>query len=118
MPDGTNPETGEKTGAVTQAAKPAAGNFDTMPFGQAFKAAQAQGLTQFTWKGKPYAVQTAKPQAAKPAAAKPALPGKAAPGGTMGASDPVTGMPYSPMAESVNYAEDQTLARIVELARR
>lgn len=46
----------------------AATNFDTMPFKQAFKTAQAQGLKQFNWKGKPYAVALASPQAGKPAA--------------------------------------------------
>jgi hypothetical protein len=32
-----------------------------MPFGKAFADAKAKGESQFTWKGKPYAVQLAKP---------------------------------------------------------
>lgn len=94
------------------AAPAAATNFDSMPFGKAFQTAQAQGLKQFTWKGKPYAVQ-AKPaaQAAKPAKPAPQMnnPGTTTP----------QGMDISQMsAESVGYSEDQTLARIVELSRR
>lgn len=73
MPDGTNPETGEKTTTTTaaapaptagQGASPAApANRDAMPFGKAFADAKAKGESQFTWKGKPYAVQLAKPAA-------------------------------------------------------
>jgi hypothetical protein len=65
MPDGTNPETGEKTtvaaapAAGAQGAQPAAQNFDAMPFGKAFAAAKAAGMQDFTWKGKKYAVKMA-----------------------------------------------------------
>lgn len=61
MPDGTNPETGEKTTPAAPAAA-APVNRDTMPFGQAFADAKAKGEKQFAWKGKQYAVQMAKPQ--------------------------------------------------------
>lgn len=70
MPDGTNPETGQPTQTAAapggQAAQPA--NRDAMPFGQAFADARAKGEKEFTWKGKKYAVQMAKPagQAAQP----------------------------------------------------
>jgi len=100
------------------AAPAATTNFDSMPFGKAFQTAQAQGLKQFTWKGKPYAVQAKGSQAAKPA--KPASPTamKAAGAGQAGVVNP-DGMNFNQMsAESVAYGEDQTLARIVELARR
>ena len=65
-------------------------------------------------RGGPTAAQVAPAQGAKKTA--PALPGKAAPAGgatgTMGASDPMTGMPYSPMAESVKSQDDAILERI------
>ena len=82
MPDGTNPETGEKTAATpapAQAATPApaaAANRDAMPFGQAFADARAKGEKEFTWKGKKYAVAMAKP-AAKPAQAATPAPAAA-----------------------------------------
>lgn len=84
-------------------------NRDAMPFGKAFADARAKGEKQFAWKGKKYAVQMAAPkQAANPAKTAP-LPGRAAPVGgatdTMGASDPMTGMPYSPMAENVGHGK-------------
>jgi hypothetical protein len=74
------------------------------------------------WKGKSYAVQMAAPgQGAKktpPAATAKPLPGKAAPAGgatgTMGASDPVTGMPATPMAEHTSYDEIQRLVSLVK----
>jgi hypothetical protein len=97
MPNGINPETGTPTTVASaappapagQGASPAApANRDAMPFGKAFADAKAKGESQFTWKGKPYAVQLAKPGIApgqnarddllarqKPAAA----PAKAAP---------------------------------------
>ena len=69
MPDGTNPETGEKTtvanaapAAPEQAAMPAAAaSRDAMPFGKAFADAKAKGEKTFMWKGKSYAVQMADP---------------------------------------------------------
>jgi len=125
MPDGTNPETGEKTTVANAApagpegaAKPAApASRDAMPFGKAFADAKAKGEKTFMWKGKSYAVQmAASAQGAKKTA--PALPGKAAPAGgatgTMGASDPMTGMPYSPMAENSSYDEVQRLVSLVQ----
>ena len=54
------------------------------------------------------------PQGANPASAP--VKSSDLPGSIMGASDPMTGMPYNPMPESV-YKEDQALARIVQLAR-
>ena len=119
MPDGTNPETGTPTAVASAApagpegaAKPTApGNRDAMPFGKAFADAKAKGEKTFMWKGKSYAVQMAAPaQGAKKTA--PAVPGKAAPAGgatsMMGASDPMTGMPYSPMPESINQDSSTT----------
>jgi len=70
MPDGTNPETGEKTTTTAAAPAPAAGqgasptapaNRDAMPFGKAFADAKAKGESAFTWKGKSYAVKMADP---------------------------------------------------------
>ena len=50
-----------------QGASPAApANRDAMPFGKAFADAKAKGESQFTWKGKPYAVQLEKPAARDP----------------------------------------------------
>lgn len=83
MPDGTNPESGEKTAAAAPADAPAAApaaapaNRDAMPFGKAFADARAKGEKEFTWKGKKYAVTMAAPkqsakQAATPAPAAPA----------------------------------------------
>jgi hypothetical protein len=72
MPNGINPETGTPTTVASaappapagQGASPAApANRDAMPFGKAFADAKAKGESQFTWKGKPYAVQLAKPAA-------------------------------------------------------
>ncbi len=62
----TNPETGQVTPAQSgQAAQPASpANRDAMPFGKAFADAKAKGEKQFTWKGKQYAVQMAKPDQA------------------------------------------------------
>lgn len=113
------PPVAEPAADNSGAAPAASTNFDSMPFGQAFKTAQAQGLKQFTWKGKPYAVQT-KPaaQAAKPSkpASQTAMTGAGA--GQAGVVN-ADGMNFNQMsAESVGYSEDQTLARIVELARR
>lgn len=74
----TNPETGETTPAAApaQAAAPAApaqsgqpANRDSMTFGQAFADAKAKGEKQFTWKGKPYAVQMAQTKPAQGAGA-------------------------------------------------
>jgi len=76
LPPGAAPEAGMSVAAGTapagQAAQPA--NRDAMPFGKAFADAKAKGEKEFTWKGKKYAVQMAKP---KPAgqAAQPAKPG-------------------------------------------
>ena len=122
MPDGTNPETGAPT--VTTQGAPAAKPRVPAKSDPAVMAMQQQLIA----KGAKIkadgvmgpATQAAQKQfggqGAKPAAA----PGKAAPAGgatsTMGASDPMTGMPYSPMPESV-YREDQALARIIQLAR-
>ena len=119
MPDGTNPETGAPTvttaGAPAgQAAKPKVPaksdpavqkiQQDLIAKGAKIKADGVMGpATQ--------AAMKQFGQGAKPAAA----PAAGAPG-TMGASDPMTGMPYSPMPESV-YREDQALARIIQLAR-
>ena len=68
-PDGstTNPEDGTVTPAAQaapagQGASPAApANRDAMPFGKAFADAKAKGESQFTWKGKPYAVKLGDP---------------------------------------------------------
>ena len=89
----------------------AATNFDSRPFGKAYQTAQAQGLKQFSWKGKPYAVKAKAAQGAKPAKPAPQMNNP----GTMNPQ----GMDFSQMtAESTGYSEDQPLARIVELARR
>jgi hypothetical protein len=63
-----------------------------MPFGKAFADAKAKGEKQFTWKGKPYAVQTA-PTAAKPTAqtAPQTKTGTGASGFPMTASPGITG---------------------------
>ena len=100
------------TTADNSGAPPAAAtNFDSMPFGKAFQTAQAQGLKQFSWKGKPYAVKAKPAQAAKPTKPAPQMNNP----GTMNPQ----GMDFSQMTgESVGYSEDQTLARIVELAKR
>ncbi len=82
MPDGTNPETGDKTAAAPAPAQaatpaPAAANRDAMPFGKAFADAKAKGEKEFTWKGKKYAVAMAKPAAAPAKAAQAATPAPA-----------------------------------------
>ena len=56
MPGGINPETGKPT--VT----PAAGNYDSMTFNQAFAAARKAGAKDFMWRNKKYAVQMAPAQ--------------------------------------------------------
>jgi len=96
----------------------AATNFDSMPFGKAFATAKAQGLKQFTWKGKPYAVKMAATAATKPPANKATVSNAVktsaeqqvgAPAGTYGEST-------LPSGQTV-YSEDQSLARIIQLAR-
>jgi hypothetical protein len=66
MPNGVNPETGEQAPAQAATPAPAAPNYDSMPFGQAFGAARKAGAKDFMWKGKKYAVQMAPKQAATP----------------------------------------------------
>ena len=96
----------------------AATNFDSMPFGKAFATAKAQGLKQFTWKGKPYAVKMAATASTKPPANKATVSNAVktsaeqqvgAPAGTYGEST-------LPSGQTV-YSEDQSLARIIQLAR-
>jgi hypothetical protein len=121
MPDGTNPETGAPT--VTTQGAPAAKPRVPAKSDPAVQKIQ-QDLIAKGAKIKADGVMGPATQAAMKQfgqGAKPApVPGKAAPvggaPGTMGASDPMTGMPYSPMPESV-YREDQALARIIQLAR-
>ena len=75
--------------APAQSGQPA--NRDSMPFGQAFADARAKGETQFTWKGKPYAVKLAPPGQAP---AKAAAPAKAVPPAQSGtAATPQVGKP-------------------------
>jgi hypothetical protein len=59
-PGGINPETGKPT--VTTAGTPAAGNYDSMTFNQAFAAARQAGAKDFMWRNKKYAVQMAPAQ--------------------------------------------------------
>jgi peptidoglycan hydrolase-like protein with peptidoglycan-binding domain len=125
MPNGINPETGTPTtvtaGApAAQAARPrvpAKSDPAVLKIQQDLIAKGAKIKADGVMGPATQAAQKQFGQGAKPA---PAVPGKAAPAGgatgTMGANDPVTGMPYSPMPESV-YKEDQALARIVSLAR-
>lgn len=95
MPNGINPETGTPTTVATAPAAPAQSgqpaNRDSMPFGQAFADARAKGETQFTWKGKPYAVKLAPPGQAP---AKAAAPAKAVPPAQSGSTaTPQVGKP-------------------------
>ena len=120
-------------------------NRDSMSFNQAFADARAKGEKQFTWKGKPYTTELAKPTTA---GTQPA-PQKAGPPPELQKSDPVEmmagrdaagkpvmkgspadvtskvppknpiEMPALPKRESVTFSNDvESLARIVDLARR
>jgi len=136
MPDGTNPETGDKNrnyvpdaakggalGPADNAPAPAAPattpaapkNRDSMTFGQAFADARKSGEQTFTWKGKKYGTQLAKPKPQQ--SGKPAAPATPAPG-AVDISQPEygTGHTFGLSAESVGYTEDQNLASIVHLA--
>ncbi len=116
----TNPEDGSVTPAPAQAAAPAApaqagqpANRDSMTFGQAFADAKAKGEKQFTWKGKPYAVQMAQtkpaqnagagrggqggPTAAQMAQANAAKPGQAGTPGTFAADTAARKKANNPM---------------------
>ena len=74
MPNGINPETGQPTQTAAAPAAPAQSgspaNRDSMTFSQAFADAKAKGEKQFTWKGKPYAVQLAAPKQANAGAGR------------------------------------------------
>lgn len=82
MPNGINPETGQPTQTAAAPAAPAQSgapaNRDSMTFGQAFADAKAKGEKQFTWKGKPYAVQMAAPKQANAGAGRGAQGGATA----------------------------------------
>jgi hypothetical protein len=122
-------------------------NRDAMSFSQAFADARAKGEKQFTWKGKPYTTELAKPGATPPAKAPPAQPAppKAGPPAELQKSNPAdlmtgrdaTGKPVmkgSPLdvsnqkqpiqmpsltKESVTFSnEAESLARIIDLSRR
>jgi hypothetical protein len=71
---GADPATTIQGGAASAAGGPAKANRDDMPFGKAFAAARAAGEKQFTWKGKPYTTDVAKPGATPPAAKPGATP--------------------------------------------
>jgi hypothetical protein len=73
-PPGADPATTIQGGAASAAGGPAKANRDDMPFGKAFAAARAAGEKQFTWKGKPYTTDVAKPGATPPAAKPGATP--------------------------------------------
>jgi hypothetical protein len=141
VPDGVNPETGEKYDSVAnaplqlppgaapepgmtvaagaapagQAAQPA--NRDAMPFGKAFADAKAKGEKEFTWKGKKYAVQMAKPagQAAQPKPAKAGFttgiaPKVSLPGASQSQNDALSMMAAGNMgAESVEHDNSKVL---------
>jgi hypothetical protein len=65
-------------GPTNQAAKVPV-NRDSMSFGQAFADARAKGEKQFTWKGKPYTTELAKPTTAGTPPAQSTIPTKTAP---------------------------------------
>ena len=77
---GADPATTIPGGPATAAGGAAKVNRDDMPFGQAFAAARAAGEKQFTWKGKPYTTELAKPGAATAKPAAPAAPAAPAQG--------------------------------------
>ena len=99
---GADPATTIPGGPATAAGGPGKVSRDDMPFGKAFAAARAAGEKTFTWKGKPYTTDLAKPAAPKaPTAPAPAAGGQP-----------------TKMRESITYSDDQSLARIIDLARR
>jgi hypothetical protein len=142
MPNGINPETGTPTTPVTQAGQAAPAN---QTFGQAFKAARASGAKEFDYKGKKYSTAQKGENPALDAAMKPKAPtaptpptppaqaGQAAPAGQtpsgvklppaagsfsadMDARKKATQPAWMKQNENVGYNEDQTLARIINLA--
>ena len=122
MPNGINPETGTPTTVASaappapagQGASPAApANRDAMPFGKAFADAKAKGESQFTWKGKPYAVQLAKPDPANKTAEVAKRTGVAM-NSTAGAGRGNMVPPAAPVKESApSYDEVQRLIGLV-----
>jgi len=130
MPDGTNPETGNRNyvpdaakggalgpadNAPTPTTPAAPKNRDSMTFGQAFNDARKSGEQTFPWRGKKYGTQLAKPKPQQ--SGKPAAPATVAPG-AVDISQPEygTGHTFGLSSESVGYSEDQNLASIVHLA--
>jgi hypothetical protein len=112
-----------QSGATPQTAAPA--NRDAMPFGRAFADAKAKGEKEFTWKGKKYAVTTAKPaapaqQAATPAA-QPGMWDKFKNWATAGGkpAQAVSGAQISdtPAAESVESKSDAHLKELDDIRR-
>lgn len=125
MPDGTNPETGEKTqqaASTTPAAAPK--NRDSMTFGQAFADARKAGEKTFTWKGKQYGTQMAAGQGAqKPAPKVGSLPKNqqaALAAGTAPQLVNPDGMAFGggglEESQSVGYSQDPSILSIVQLA--
>ena len=121
---GADPATTIPGGPATAAGGPGKVSRDDMPFGKAFAAARAAGEKTFTWKGKPYTTDLAKPAAPKAPTAPtaPTAPAPAAPApGSFGADVAKRKSmmaPYQKVSESITYSDDQSLARIIDLARR
>ena len=129
MPDGTNPETGEKTQTAAAPAPAQSGQATPQTFGQAFAAARQAGQKEFEYKGKKYSTQMAPKQSGQAAPAQAPVntnpkvgqfatnaggaafgnPNIAKQGAKAGATQP------APVKET-SYSEDQTLASIVKLA--
>jgi hypothetical protein len=124
-------DTGEVPGVTTnppaQAAQSAeAKNRDSMTFSQAFADARKDGEATFTWKGKKYTTEIAKPkeppaQAAMPApATSPATPPATSPAAapaTAPAAAPATAPATAPAGVSQTGAVPQELAQLVPSPR-
>ena len=114
---------------------PAPINRDAMPFGQAFADARAKGEKTFPWKGKEYSTKregedpafddalkklkpATTPKPATPPAATPTKPSQYQYLTNKPKDVPPEDRARLGLKETVSYADDQTLARIVSLSRR